>query len=65
MLNFKENAQGDSKKYLWGNTAYLMGRNLVKAFELSGWCQLIRGPKSGGLVTGLPVDAFTLRRPKN
>jgi len=61
VLNFKENAQGDSKKYLWGNTSYLLGRNLVKAFELSGWCQSIRGPKSGGLVTGLPVDTFTLR----
>lgn len=64
VLNFKEHSQGDSKKYLWGNTAYLLGRNLVKAFELSGWCQSIRGPKSGGLVTGLPVDAFTLRGQK-
>jgi type VI secretion system protein ImpC len=60
-LNFKEDAQGDSKKYLWGNTAFLLGRNLVKAFEQSGWCQSIRGPKSGGLVSGLPVDSFTLR----
>jgi len=64
VLNFKEDAQGDSKKYLWGNSAYLMGRNLVKAFEVSGWCQSIRGPKSGGLVTGLPVDSFTLRGQK-
>ncbi len=61
VLNFKEDAEGDSKKYLWGNAAYLMGRNLVKAFELSGWCQSIRGPKGGGLVTGLPVDSFTMR----
>jgi type VI secretion system protein ImpC len=61
VLNFKEDARGDSKKYLWGNTAYLLGRNLVKAFEVSGWCQSIRGPKSGGLVSGLPVDTFTLR----
>jgi type VI secretion system protein ImpC len=64
VLNFKEDAQGDSKKYLWGNTAYLLGRNLVKAFEQSGWCQSIRGPKGGGLVTGLPVDTFTLRGQK-
>jgi type VI secretion system protein ImpC len=64
VLNFKEDAQGDSKKYLWGNAAYLLGRNLVKAFEMSGWCQSIRGPKSGGLVTGLPVDSFTLRGQK-
>jgi type VI secretion system protein ImpC len=64
VLNFKEHAQGDSKKYLWGNAAFLMGRNLVKAFEQSGWCQSIRGPKGGGLVTGLPVDTFTLRGQK-
>ncbi len=64
VLNFKEDAQGDSKKYLWGNTAYLLGRNLVKSFEQSGWCQSIRGPKGGGLVTGLPVDTFTLRGQK-
>jgi type VI secretion system protein ImpC len=64
VLNFKEHAQGDSRKYLWGSTAYLLGRNLVKAFELSGWCQSIRGPKGGGLVTGLSVDAFTLRGQK-
>jgi type VI secretion system protein ImpC len=60
VLNFKEDAEGDSKKYLWGNSAFLLARNLVKAFELSGWCQSIRGPKSGGLVTGLPVDTFNL-----
>ena len=64
VLNFKEDAQGDSKKYLWGNAAYLLGRNLVKSFEQSGWCQSIRGPKGGGLVTGLPVDTFTLRGQK-
>jgi type VI secretion system protein ImpC len=64
VLNFKEDAQGDSKKYLWGNTSFLLGRNLVKAFELSGWCQSIRGPKGGGLVTGLPVDTFTMRGQK-
>ncbi|MFL5352444.1 type VI secretion system contractile sheath large subunit [Archangium sp.] len=64
VLNFKEDAQGDSKKYLWGNAAFLLGRNLVKSFEQSGWCQSIRGPKGGGLVTGLPVDTFTLRGQK-
>ncbi|WP_225411743.1 type VI secretion system contractile sheath large subunit [Stigmatella hybrida] len=64
VLNFKEDAEGDSKKYLWGNASFLMARNLVKAFEQSGWCQSIRGPKGGGLVTGLPVDSFTLRGQK-
>jgi type VI secretion system protein ImpC len=64
VLNFKEDALGDTSKYLWGNTSYLLGRNLVKAFEQSGWCQSIRGPKGGGLVNGLPVDTFTLRGQK-
>lgn len=61
VLNFTEEAHGDSKKYLWGNAAILFGRNLASAFELSGWCQSIRGPKGGGRVQGLPVDTFTLR----
>jgi type VI secretion system protein ImpC len=64
VLNFKEDAEGDTKKYLWGNAAYLLGRNLVKSFEQSGWCQSIRGPKGGGLVSGLAVDTFTLRGQK-
>lgn len=64
VLNFKEDAEGDSKKYLWGSAAYLMGRNLANAFEMSGWCQSIRGPKSGGLVKELAVDSFTLRGQK-
>ncbi|MFP2908785.1 type VI secretion system contractile sheath large subunit [Pyxidicoccus sp. 3LFB2] len=60
-LNFTEDSQGDSKKYLWGNSAILFARNMVKAFEQSGWCQSIRGPKGGGLINGLPVDTFFLR----
>jgi type VI secretion system protein ImpC len=61
VLNFTEHSQGDSTRYLWGNSAILFARNLVKAFELSGWCQAIRGPKGGGLLTGLPVDTFNIR----
>jgi type VI secretion system protein ImpC len=61
VLNFTEDSLGDSKKYLWGNSAILFARNMVKAFEISGWCQSIRGPKGGGLITGLPVDTFILR----
>ncbi|MCP3101826.1 type VI secretion system contractile sheath large subunit [Myxococcus sp. K15C18031901] len=60
-LHFTEDASGDSNKYLWGNSAILFARNMVKAFENSGWCQSIRGPKGGGLLTGLPVDTFILR----
>ncbi len=61
VLNFTEDSRGDSQRYLWGNSAILFARNLVKAFEISGWCQAIRGPKGGGLITGLPVDTFNLR----
>ncbi|TXH26126.1 MAG: type VI secretion system contractile sheath large subunit [Elusimicrobia bacterium] len=60
-LHFTEQANGDAKKYLWGNTAILFARNLVKSFEGSGWCQYIRGPKGGGMIEGLPVDTFNLR----
>jgi type VI secretion system protein ImpC len=59
---FKEGATGDHDgEYLWGNSAILFARNLVKSFETSGWCQHIRGPKGGGRVTGLPMHTFNLR----
>ncbi|MDY7233068.1 type VI secretion system contractile sheath large subunit [Hyalangium rubrum] len=57
----KDPRQIDQSKYLWGNAAILFARNMVKAFEIAGWCQAIRGPKGGGLITGLPVDTFPLR----
>lgn len=61
-LNFFEYTWGDdSKKYLWGNSAILFAQNLIRSFEKTGWCQHIRGPKGGGLVTGLPVHTFNLR----
>ena len=53
-----------SGNYLWGNSAILLARNLVKSFEQSGWCQSIRGPKGGGMIKGLPVDTFELRGQK-
>jgi type VI secretion system protein ImpC len=57
----KDTRAVDQSKYLWGNSAILFARNLTKAFEIAGWCQAIRGPKGGGLITGLPVDTFPLR----
>lgn len=60
-LNFTEKTKGDHDGYVWGNAALLMARNLHRAFDTSGWCQYIRGPKGGGLVQGLPVDTFDLR----
>jgi len=41
-----------------------MARNMIKSFEGSGWCQYIRGPKGGGLITGLPAHTMTLRGEK-
>lgn len=60
-VNFTESADGDSSKYLWGNSAILFARNMVRSFEGSGWCQYLRGPKGGGMIAGLPVDTFEMR----
>lgn len=61
-FNFKESVRGDvDGEYLWGNSAILFAKNMIKSFETSGWCQYLRGPKGGGLVTGLPVHTFNLR----
>jgi type VI secretion system protein ImpC len=49
------------EKYLWGNSAILFARNMVRSFETSGWCQHIRGPKGGGLISGLPAHTFNIR----
>lgn len=61
-FNFVEHTWGDdSSKYLWGNSAVLFAKNLVRSFQTSGWCQYLRGPKGGGLVNGLPVHTFNIR----
>lgn len=59
---FKEEVRGDNNEdFLWGSAAILFAQNLVRSFAESGWCQYIRGPKGGGLVSGLPVHTFNLR----
>ncbi len=61
-FQFKESVRGDiDGEYLWGSSAILFAKNMVRSFESSGWCQYLRGPKGGGLVTGLPVHTFNLR----
>jgi type VI secretion system protein ImpC len=61
-INFTEKVVGDDdSEYVWGNSAMLFARNLVKSFEGSGWCQYIRGPKGGGLLAGLPTHSFNVR----
>lgn len=54
------NAVGNSD-FLWGNAAALFARNMIRSFETSGWCQHIRGPKAGGLISGLPCHTFNTR----
>lgn len=61
-FNFTEYTWGDDHhKYLWGNSAVLFAKNLMRSFQTSGWCQYLRGPKGGGLITGLPVHTFNIR----
>ena len=61
-LNFTEYTWGDdNSKYSWGNAAALFAKNLYRSFDSSGWCQYLRGPKGGGLVSGLPVHTFNIR----
>jgi type VI secretion system protein ImpC len=61
-IPFEEKVRGDSNEdYLWGKASVLMAQNMVRSFEQSGWCQYLRGPKGGGLVSGLPVHMFNVR----
>lgn len=49
---------GPGSNFLWGNSAVLFAKNMVRSYEESGWAQHIRGPKGGGLVEGLPVHTY-------
>lgn len=61
-LPFKEKVAGpDNADYLWGSASALVAQNMARSFESSGWCQYLRGPKGGGLVSGLPVHTFNVR----
>jgi type VI secretion system ImpC/EvpB family protein len=59
----EEVTRPDRSQYLWGNAAYAFGTVLVRAVADSGWLAAIRGVppggEGGGLVTGLPVPAFS------
>ncbi len=61
-INFIEKVRGDVEtEYVWGNSALLFARNLVRSFETSGWCQHLRGVKGGGLITGMPTHTYNIR----
>src|SRR6266496_2070533 len=56
---FEEDTEGaDHNKYVWSNSAYVMGVNVTRSFKLYGWCARIRGTESGGVVESLPVHTF-------
>ena len=61
-ISFSEKVQGNvDGEFLWGSSAMLLARNLVRSFETSGWCQYLRGVKGGGQVTALATHTFNLR----
>ena len=61
-ITFQEKIQGNNDEdYVWGSASMLFAQNMVRSFAQSGWCQYLRGPKGGGLVSGLPVHTFNVR----
>jgi type VI secretion system protein ImpC len=61
LLYEEDVARIDGSAYLVGNPAVLFALNVAASFESTGWCQHLRGPHGGGLVSGLPRHDFRLR----
>lgn len=58
-FHFEETTDGaDHSQYVWANAAYAMAVNINRSFKEYGWCSLIRGVESGGVVEGLPCHTF-------
>ncbi len=58
-FSFEEATEGaDHSKYVWANAAYSMAVNVNRSFKNYGWCTMIRGVESGGLVENLPCHTF-------
>jgi len=58
-FNFEETTDGaDHSKYVWSNAAYAMAVNINRSFKHYGWCTMIRGVESGGVVENLPCHIF-------
>jgi type VI secretion system protein ImpC len=56
---FEEQCEGgDHSKYTWSNAAFALGTNITQAHKFYGWTACIRGPQSGGEVTGMHVHTF-------
>ena len=61
--NFREKISNplSNEEYMWGNSSALFAKNLMRSFQITGWCQCIRGPRAGGTVEGLPAFSFNVR----
>jgi type VI secretion system protein ImpC len=58
-FNFEEDVDGkDHGKYLWANSAYLLGLRITDAFAKFGWTTAIRGVEGGGRVDHLTAHSF-------
>jgi type VI secretion system protein ImpC len=57
-FDYREKAEGDTEKYLWGNASFALATRLIDSFAKFRWCPNIIGPQSGGAVEDLPVHVF-------
>ena len=58
-FDYVEDVDGlDSRKYLWGNPAFVLSQRITNAYAKHGWLAAIRGVEGGGLVEGLPAHTF-------
>jgi type VI secretion system protein ImpC len=58
-FDFEEQTDGaDHANYVWSNAAYAMAVNINRSFKQYGWCSLIRGVESGGIVDNLFCHTF-------
>lgn len=65
---YEEGAEAaGSNGYLWANGAFAFAHVVLRAFAEHNWVAAVKGTPeneiSGGVVAGLPVDAFTTDRP--
>lgn len=58
-FNFEEEVDGkDHSKYLWANSAYLLGLRITDAFAKYNWTTAIRGVEGGGKIEGMTAHTF-------
>jgi type VI secretion system protein ImpC len=58
-FDFEEDVNGkDHSKYLWANSAYLLGLRITDAFAKYGWSTAIRGVEGGGKVEGMTAHVY-------